>query len=167
MRILIVSNTYPPADISGVGALVSELAHQLGDGGHHVRVLTRRPPASDAYALGVQWPKLLFPLRAGWRCLRMVAASTFDLVHVHESDGVFVVLMLRVARLLRRRSGSPRLVATLQVSYVRERRAVRPVRADGRIVSRPTAGERLFGWVRAPMHSLLGRRFSTTYPTSA
>ena len=157
MRILIVSNTYPPADISGVGVLVSELAHQLADGGHHVRVLTRRPPEGDAHALGVQGPKLLFPLRAGWRAMRMAAASPFDLVHVHESDGVFVVLMLRLARLLRRPYGSARLVATLQVSYVRERRSVRPIRADGRIVSTPTSSERLFAWIRAPILSVLGR----------
>ncbi len=157
MRILIVTSTYPPADISGVGVLVSELAHQLAGGDHHVRVLTRRPPAGDPYALGVRGPKLLFPLTAGWRYLRLMAASPFDLVHVHESDGVFVVLLHRFARLLRRRSGRPPLVATLHVSYVRERRSVRAIRADGQVVSRPTAGERLFGWVRAPLLSLLGR----------
>ena len=47
MRILIVSNTYPPADISGVGALVYELAHQLGAKGHGVVVLTRKAPAGE------------------------------------------------------------------------------------------------------------------------
>ena len=156
MRVLLISNTYPPADISGVGVLVHELARQLVDGAHHVRVLTRRPPPDDAYASGVGGPKLLFPLRAGWRCLRMVTASSFDLVHVHESDGVFAVLLARLARWLNR-SCTPRLVATLQVSYVRERRSVRPIRAGGRIVSRPTASERVFAWLRAPLHSLLGR----------
>lgn len=157
MRVLIISMTYPPADISGVGVLVHELAHQLGDGGHHVRVITRRPPKDDAYALGVWGPKLLFPLTAVWRYLRLAATSSFDLVHVHESDGVFVALILRCARLLRWRAGTSRLVATLHVSYVRERRSVRAIRANGRIVSRPTASERLFAWVRAPIHSLLGQ----------
>ncbi len=156
MRILLISNTYPPADISGVGVLVHELARQLTGGSHHARVLTRRPPADDPYASGAGGPKLLFPLAAGWRCLRMVSAEPFDLVHVHESDGVFAVLLLRLARWLKR-SRTPRLVATLQVSYVRERRAVRPIQAGGRIVSRPTASERVFAWFRAPIHSVLGR----------
>jgi glycosyltransferase involved in cell wall biosynthesis len=31
------------------------------------------------------------------------------------------------------------------------------VRADGRVVSRPVASERLFAWVRAPLHAGLGR----------
>ena len=48
-------------------------------------------------------------------------------------------------------------MATLQVSYRRERRSVRPIRADGRVVSKPTSGERLFAWGRAPLLSLLGR----------
>ncbi|HSL81291.1 MAG TPA: glycosyltransferase family 4 protein, partial [Thermoanaerobaculia bacterium] len=59
--------------------------------------------------------------------------------------------------LLRRPSGRARVVATLQVSYVRERRSVRPVRADGAVVSRPTASERLFAWLRAPVLAVLGR----------
>src|SRR6185503_11950890 len=33
----------------------------------------------------------------------------------------------------------------------------RPVRADGEVVSRPTFGELVFAWVRAPILALLGR----------
>lgn len=159
MRILIVSNTYPPADISGVGALVYELAHQLGAKGHGVVVLTRKAPAGDPYAVGTAGPKLLYPLLAGWRYLRLLGSSPFDLVHVHESDGFLVVFLLRLLRLF---GGRPRLVSTLQVSYRQERLMVRPVRAagsadDGRVLSLPTLGERLFAYVRAPLHALLGR----------
>ena len=159
MRILIVSNTYPPADISGVGALVYELAHQLGAKGHGVVVLTRKAPAGDPYAVGTAGPKLLYPLLAGWRYLRLLSGGPFDLVHVHESDGFLVVLLLRLLRLF---GGRPRLVSTLQVSYRQERLMVRPVRAagstdDGRVLSVPTAGERVFAFVRAPLHAVLGR----------
>ncbi|MEM1203311.1 MAG: glycosyltransferase family 4 protein [Acidobacteriota bacterium] len=158
MRVLIVSNTYPPADISGVGALVYELAHQLGADGHGVRVLTRQaPPAGDPYAVGTGGGKMAYPLLAAWLYLRLARRGGFDLVHVHESDGAFVVLALRLFRALGFRWAQSRLVATLQVSYRRERKIVRPVRADGRVVSRPTADERLFAWVRAPLHALLGR----------
>lgn len=156
MRILIVSNTYPPADISGVGALVYELAHRFGDGGHRVRVITRVAPADDAYAVPAHGPKMLFPLFAAWSYLRLATADGYDIVHVHESDGCLVALWLRLTRLLRS-SATPRLVATLQVTYVQERRAVRPVTANGKIVSTPTASERIFAWLRAPLHSALGR----------
>ena len=154
MRILIVTNTYPPADITGVGALAVELARALGDGGHDVRVLTRTAPAGDAYAVATGGSKLGFPLRAAARFLTL---APFDLCHVHESDGTFVVLLVRLLRWLRRRRGRARLVATLQVSYVRERAVVRAVSAAGEVVSRPTREEIAFRRFRAPLHAFLGR----------
>jgi glycosyltransferase involved in cell wall biosynthesis len=156
MRVLLISNTYPPGDISGVGVLVAELAAELRRQGHEATVLTRRPGGAGPRVAGVPGPKVLFPVVAALRFLSL-AKQPFDIVHVHESDGVFVALAVRVARRLGLPQGRPRLVATLHVSYVAERRAVRPVRADGEVVSRPTAGERLFAWVRAPLHASLGR----------
>ena len=156
MRVLLLSNTYPPADISGVGVLVAELADELGRQGHDAAVLTRRPPPGDPRLAAVPGPKVLFPLMAALRYLGL-ARRRFDVVHVHESDGVAVALAVRLARWLRLPQGRPRVVATLHVSYVAERRAVRPVRAGGAVVSRPAASERVFAWVRAPLHALLGR----------
>lgn len=155
MRVLLVTNTYPPADVSGVGTLAFELAERMARAGHSVRVLTRRPAHDDLHAFAVGGPKLLFPLLAALRFLAM--PSGWDLVHVHESDGALVAAALHVLRALGRPSGAARLVATLQVSYVEERRAVRPVRSDGQVVSRPTLGELVFAWVRAPLLAALGR----------
>ena len=155
MRVLLVTNTYPPLDVSGVGTLAFELAERMARAGHTVRVLTRRPAREDVHAVAVGGPKLLFPLLAALRFLAM--PSGWDLVHVHESDGALVAAALHLLRALGRPAGAARLVATLQVSYVEERRAVRPVRADGQVVSRPTLGELVFAWVRAPLLALLGR----------
>jgi glycosyltransferase involved in cell wall biosynthesis len=165
VRVLQVSNTYPPADISGVGTLVAELHAQLLAGGHRSGVLTRRAPAAEG-VVAVGGPKLLFPWTAAWRYLglaRAAGSERFDVVHVHESDGVLVAAAVRALRALRAQGhsgGRPRLLATLQVSYTRERRAVRAVRAGGalnRVVSRPVASERVFKWLRAPLLSALGR----------
>ncbi len=162
MRILIVTNTYPPADITGVGALVFDLARRLDGDGHSVRVLTRTAAPDDALASATGGRKLFFPWHVARRYLRCCREQDFDLVHVHESDGVLVCLALRLARWLRRPAGRARLVATLQVSYRRERWAVRKLRATGRVstgkvLSRPTFSERLFAFTRAPILSLLGR----------
>lgn len=157
MRILIVTNTYPPADISGVGTLVFELARQLDATGHAVRVLVRQAAAEDGLAERVPGAKLLFPLRAAARFVSLARGQQFDVVHLHESDGVLVALAVRLARLFGRSAGRARVVATLQVSYRRERWAVRRLRVDGRTVARPTAGEWLFAWLRAPLLSLAGR----------
>ncbi|HXT22244.1 MAG TPA: glycosyltransferase family 4 protein [Thermoanaerobaculia bacterium] len=156
MRVLLVTNTYPPGDVSGVGTLASELAHRLGLGGHFVTVLTRRPPPHDPHGQAVRGPKLLFPLLAALRFARS-PRTPWDLVQVHESDGALVAVVLRLLRAFSMRAGQARLVATLQVSYVEERRAVRPILADGEVVSRPTPGERVFAWLRAPLLAALGR----------
>lgn len=157
MRVLIVSNTYPPADISGVGALVWELAHRLGPAGHHVRVLTRQAPADDPYAVGTGGGKMGYPFRAALRFLSLARRERYDLVHVHESDGVFVVLAWWLCRLLRLAPGRARLVSTLQVSYRRERLCVRPISDGEKSVSEPTGDERKFARFRAPAHALFGR----------
>jgi len=157
MRVIVVSNTYPPADISGVGTLVAELVAALDRAGHEARAVVRRAPPGDPRAIALGGPKLLFPLHAALAVRHLARSRPIDIVHVHESDGAAVVLLARLARLLRRPLGRARIVATLQVSYRRERRAVRPVHADGRVVSRPTAGERVFAWLRAPVHAVLGR----------
>jgi glycosyltransferase involved in cell wall biosynthesis len=156
VRVLLVTNTYPPADLSGVGTLAKELAHRLALDGHSVTVLTRRPPRDDPHGAAVRGPKLLFPLFAALRFAR-APRTPWDLVQVHESDGALVAVMLRLLRPLGARAGQARLVATLQVSYVEERRAVRPILADGTVVSRPTFGERVFAWLRAPLLAALGR----------
>jgi len=156
MRVLLVTNTYPPTDLSGVGTLARELAYRLGLGGHFVTVFTRRPPPGDLYGEAVRGPKLLFPLLAALRFAR-APRTPWDLVQVHESDGALVALVLRLLRALGARAGQARLVATLQVSYVEERRAVRPILADGVVVSRPTPGERVFAWLRAPLLAAMGR----------
>ena len=156
MRVLLVTNTYPPADVSGVGTLASELAHRLGLGGHFVTVLTRRPPPNDPHGQAVRGPKLLFPLFAALR-FALAPRTPWDLVQVHESDGALLAVVLRLLRAFGARAGRARLVATLQVSYVEERRAVRPILADGEVVSRPTPGEQIFAWLRAPLLAALGR----------
>ena len=90
MRVLLVANTLPPEDISGVGEQVMQLAAGLRKAGHEVRLLGRGSG-------GAKGPKVLFPLTsvpAFWRAL-----SEFrpHVVQVHESDGAFVALAARVS----------------------------------------------------------------------
>jgi glycosyltransferase involved in cell wall biosynthesis len=76
-----------------------------------------------------------------------------DVVQVHESDVGLGALWLRRSRTGRR----PLLVALQQVSYVEERRAVRPLRADAGILGVPGAVERRFRRFKAPLQIALGR----------
>lgn len=144
---LLVANTLPPRDVSGVGEQVLQLAAGLRQGGAEVEVLGRG-------AGGVAGPKALFPLfavPAVWRALRRFRP---EVVQVHESDGGLVALL--VAWLAPSLEPRPRLVALLQVSYREERRAVRPLRCGSRVLGRPSAVERNFRRFKAPLQIALG-----------
>lgn len=147
LRILLVANTLPPHDISGVGEQVLQLAGGLRDAGHEVEVLGRG-------AGGARGPKILFPLTVVLPFLRLRRSFRPHVIQVHESDGVGVALATAVLRGLWR--PVPWLAALLQVSYVEEIRAVRPLRADGEILGRPGAVERRFRWSKAPLQVLFG-----------
>jgi len=145
--VLLVANTLPPRDVSGVGEQVLQLAAGLRQEGAEVEILGRGPG-------GVAGPKALFPLLAVpavWRALRRFRP---DVVQVHESDGGLAALL--VAWLAPSLEPRPRLAALLQVSYREERRAVRPLRRGNRVLARPSAVEMRFRRFKAPLQIALG-----------
>ncbi len=148
MRILLIANTLPPHDLSGVGEQVVQLAAGLAARGHEVRILGRGPG-------GAGGPKVLFPLAAVPALRRVLRTFAADVVQIHESDGALAALWLRGFG--PRGARRPKLVALLQVSYSEERRAVRPLRAGGRVLGRPGAVERRFRRFKVPLQILLGR----------
>lgn len=157
--VLLVANTLPPRDVSGVGEQVLQLAAGLREEGHRVEVLGRGPG-------GARGPKVLFPVTVVPAVLRAIRRLEPDVVQVHESDGGLAALAVRVSRrFLGGGRGRPRLVALLQVSYVEERRAVRDLvdrsagdgGGDGRVLGRPGAVERRFRRGKARLQVILGR----------
>ncbi len=157
MRLLLVSNTYPPGDISGVGTLVQEIASEVDRRGGEVRVLTRlggRSPRVESTG----GSKLLFPLRAALKLILRGGSWRPTIIHVHESDGILVLAWLRVCRALGIEWAQRcRGIATLQVSYRRERLAVRPLIDDAVVLSVPVPSELAFRRWRAPILATLGR----------
>lgn len=147
MRVLFVVNTLPDTDISGVGEQVVQLAAGLEAEGHEVRVLGRGPA-------GARGPKLLFPLTVVPAFLRLRSQFRPHVVQVHESDGAIVAWLVRVLQAVS--EPSPILVALQQVSYLEEIRAVRALRADGRVLGRPGLTEWVFRWFKAPLQVVFG-----------
>lgn len=148
MRVLLIANTLPPEDVSGVGEQVLQLAVGLREKGDEVFVLGRGPG-------GAAGPKVLFPLLVVPAVSKALRRFRPHVVQVHESDGALAALLVAVlAPLLDPR---PLLVALLQVSYVEELRAVRPLRAGARVLGRPGSVERRFRWGKAPLQIVLGR----------
>lgn len=147
MRVLLIANTLPPTDVSGVGEQVVQLAAGLEERGHEVKVVGRP-------RRGLAARKGLFPLTVLPATVRVLRRFEPDVVQVHESDGAFAAV---VVRLLRGRRARPLLLALLQVSYVEERRAVRPLRVGEREIGTPSGVERRFRRFKAPLQILLGR----------
>lgn len=147
MRVLLVANTLPPDDISGVGEQVLQLASGLRRLGHEVEILGRGHG-------GARGPKVLFPLTVVPALIARLRSRPPDVVQVHESDGAFAAFACRVLGGLL--PHPPIVVALLQVSYLEELRAVRPLRAGGRVVGRPGPVERRFRWLKAPLQIVLG-----------
>src|SRR5688500_7049276 len=148
MRVLLVANTLPPHDVSGVGEQVVQLAEGLRRLGHEVEVLGRG-------GVGARGPKVLFPLAIVAPGLRAVRRLRPAVVQVHEGDAGLLALALAARRAVD--AAPPLVAALLQVSYREERRAVRPLRAGGRVLGRPSAVERRFRWLKAPLQILLGK----------
>lgn len=149
MKVLLVANVLPPRDLSGAGEQVLQLAWGLKEAGCEVEILGRD-------RCGPAVSKTSFPWYARGTVLRRVREWRPDVVQVHESDGGLVIRDL--ARL--DRAARPVLAALQQVSYVRERRAVRPLLdldRGGAVVARPVARERVFRSLRTPVHIALGR----------
>jgi glycosyltransferase involved in cell wall biosynthesis len=147
MRVLLVANTLPPRDVSGVGEQVLQLATGLEAAGHQVEVLGRG-------AGGARGPKVLFPLMVVPAFLRTLHRFRPDVVQVHESDGGLVALLTKVTAPVL--EPSPLLAALLQVSYVEELKAVRPLKWRGRILGSPGRREWVFRVVKAPVQVALG-----------
>jgi glycosyltransferase involved in cell wall biosynthesis len=155
-RVLLIANTLPPQDISGVGEQVLQLAAGLRRRGMEVEVLGRGTG-------GARGPKVLFPLAVVPATAGRLWSLRPHVVQVHESDGALAALLTVLLRpllaLLRR--PRPKLVALLQVSYVRERRAVRALMdhsPDGaRKIGEPGSEEIHFRRFKAPLQILLGR----------
>lgn len=147
MRVLLVVNTLPPSDVSGVGEQVLQLAAGLREAGHEVEVLGRGQG-------GARGRKLWFPLTVLAPFLRRLRRFRPDVVQVHESDGVLAALTAAV--LAATLKPVPRVVALLQVSYVEERRAVRPLVVGDRVLGRPGPEERRFRRLKAPLQIVLG-----------
>src|SRR6185295_10731931 len=147
MRVLLIANTLPPRDVSGVGEQVLQLAAGLRELGDEVEVLGRGPG-------GAAGPKVLFPLSvvpAVWRAVRRFRPHV---VQVHESDGALAAVVVKALGAWL--EPCPFVTALLQVSYIEELRAVRPLVADGRELGRPGSAEILFRWLKAPLQILLG-----------
>lgn len=151
MKVLILTDYYPPDKVGGVGEIARQLKRSYEALGHEAVVLTTGRSRSEEPGAGVlrSSPTLVLgALLNNLKALRLIRDGDFALVHLHQPSTTFFLL----ARLLR--EDFPVVVDSVQVSYLSEAREIRPYRVEGRRFA-PRLREYVERFVRAPMHILL------------
>ena len=151
MKILVLTDYYPPDKTGGVGEIARGLRDAYRALGHEVLVLTTgraRPEEAREGILRSARGLLAGALLNNLAVLREIRRGGVGLVHLHQSS---TTLFLLARPFL---GGFPFVLDSLQVSYLSEAREVRAFEVDGQRF-RPRFGEVLERLVLAPGHVLL------------
>ena len=148
--VCVVSSCYEPENLGGVGVLVEEERRGLERLGYEVHMIGPGDRATEGPGITrVPGHKKFFPWTAALAYLRARRRRRFEIVHGHEFSGTYVALVARLERWLTGRG--PRVVTTMQCSFLRESRMLRPFR-DGALTRR----ERIDKWLDFPFRYLEG-----------
>lgn len=151
MHIVIVSDYYPPDRIGGVGEIAARLRDEYVALGHRVSVVTTGRSRADEPSAGIHRGASRLTLGVftnNWLLWRILQRDPADLVHLHQSSTTLWLLARRWLRV------PPRVMSSLQVSYVGEAREIRSLRIGDRTF-RPRRWEWIEKFLFAPVHILL------------
>lgn len=155
--VCVISSCYDPADLGGVGVLVEAERKALSRMGFPVHMIGAGDSTpGEVETTRVRAPKKLYPWAVVPAYLRARRRQPFRIVHVHEFSGAWVSLVVRLERALIGRG--PRVVTTLQCSFLRESRMMRAHPGE-RLTPREWFGK----WVDFPyryLEGLMGARLS-------
>lgn len=145
MKILLVSDYYPPDKFGGVGEVVKNLHKQLVNHGHRVKVLTSGHRHSSEVDIIRTSPRLILAtLKNIPYLLKLLKEFKPDIVHLHQPT-------FPAAFLVRLVKPSVPVVTTVHASPIREWQETHPVNVTGLVVS-PTLKEYFTKYIFAPIH---------------
>lgn len=148
MKILLVTDYFPPDKVGGVGVIASELKRAYEALGHEVIVLTTgRRRRSEIRrnifrsSTRLSWGVLLNNLHS----LKLIRREDIDLVHMHQASSTFFLVARTFCR------NFPFVLDSLQVSYLSEAREISAFSVGDRVF-RPRAREYVEKYLKAPVH---------------
>lgn len=152
MKVLLLTDYYPPDKIGGVGEIVKNLFAAYRRDGHDVTVLTSGKYRESERKEGIiRTSKSLIAsaLINNLVLLRIIAFNKVDCIHLHQSS---TTLCLPLLYLLFKRK--PFIINSLQVSYISEMREIRAIEIEG-IRYDPNRHEKVEKFLYAPLHVIL------------
>lgn len=150
MKILIVTDYYPPGHLGGIGEVAAGLASAYRMQGHTTFVLTTgaKQPADKEQGILRSFSRLLPGVLLNNLLVRnLVREQCIDLVHVQQASSTLFLLG-------RKRGERPIILYTMHVSYAAEASQITPYDLGGRLF-RPHAREWLQRFITMPVHRLL------------
>ncbi len=149
LRVLLVVNTLPPHDISGVGEQIFQLNDALQKKGIQTLLLGRNKNSK-----GLTSKKFLFPITVLPRVLKALSRFSPNVVQVHESDGFMVNVAVKIWNAITGKK--VKIITTLAVTYVEEAKSVKELVWENEVLSYPTLTEILFKYFKAPIMTSAG-----------
>jgi glycosyltransferase involved in cell wall biosynthesis len=151
MKILILTDYYPPDKLGGVGEIAKNLKTVYEAKGHETWVLTTGTSAGEERVIRSSASLMKGVFLNNIETIKLIRKHRFDVINAHQSTTMLFLLTKYVPFLYKK---FPKVVNSFQVSYFSEFNNVRSIKPFGRKFT-PTRKEYIEKWVFAPIHILL------------
>ena len=151
MKILILTDYYPPDKLGGVGEIAKNLKQTYDKKGHETWVLTTGKTKSTSHIIRSSESLIKGVFLNNIRAIQLIRKYGIEIINMHQSTTALFLLTRFIPFLYKR---FPKVVNSFQVSYFSEFSNIRTVSIDGHKF-KPTKKEHIEKWIFSPIHILL------------
>lgn len=151
MRILILSDYYPPDKLGGVGEIAKNLRNAYEAKGHETWVLTTGESKNEKRVIRSSKNLIKGVFLNNLQAISLIRKQDIDIINMHQSTTTLFLLTKYIPFLYKR---FPRVINSFQVSYFSEFAHIKAVRLSGKLF-KPARKEYVEKWILSPMHILL------------
>jgi glycosyltransferase involved in cell wall biosynthesis len=151
VRILILTDYYPPDKLGGVGEIAKNLKTAYEAKGHDVWVLTTGSSKGEKRVVRSSASLIKGVFLNNIRAIQLIKKHNIDVVNAHQSTTTLFLLTKHIPFMYKR---FPRVVNSFQVSYFSEFSHLQSIKIRERLF-KPTRKEYVEKWIFAPMHIFL------------
>jgi glycosyltransferase involved in cell wall biosynthesis len=151
VKILILTDYYPPDKLGGVGEIAKNLKAAYDAKGHDVWVLTTGSARGEKRIIRSSPSLIKGVFMNNLKAIQLIKKYNIDVVNAHQSTTTLFLLTKYIPFLYRK---FPKVVNSFQVSYFSEFSHLRSIKIRDRHF-KPTRKEYIEKWIFAPMHIFL------------